>query len=466
MHIDYLGHSEYIVSISNSKGKCIRILSDSWLSNYAYGDLMQRNPQITIDYKNLGKIDAIFLSHAHCDHFDPYTLMEMYENIEEKPLILLPETLLFLLPLLEQYLPEQKVRILRNKEPFVLEGITLRGLIFNNDYITNEDDVMTLFISNEKEILYAEVDTIPPENLETQGYIYKILTEHDYETILYIATRNELEGNLKVLDLQSPTERKKFEKAYREERMGDFEWQYQKFENDPEIDYPDIMRIKGFMKAIIGQGIIYPITLDEKSSSLGVLSLEEIEKLEKQFSKESNYHFPISSFDAGYRYAIERGQIKKGEKIPYFKKYSMIKGVKNMDVSFQRSASPGPLLYPKVPRNKEEQELLILDLLNNRFLPYWLGNLESPLKSSILASQGHTYVISIKYGDKENYTETHYSYGFGKMKFSRMEVLSKNINEDYWADDIEDFYNGTQELYSNFWHRLNLRKSYFLWTLL
>jgi hypothetical protein len=59
--------------------------------------------------------------------------------------------------------------------------------------LTNEDDVAGLFIANEKEILFTEVDLVPPETDEVQQYMYKKFGEHNYENRIYLATRNELE---------------------------------------------------------------------------------------------------------------------------------------------------------------------------------------------------------------------------------------------------------------------------------
>jgi L-ascorbate metabolism protein UlaG (beta-lactamase superfamily) len=80
---------------------------------------MERNPRIKIDYSKFN-VDAIFISHSHCDHLDPYTLLEIYNNIKPRPLILIPETLTFLLPLFERYLPKQKIQILKNRQVFNL----------------------------------------------------------------------------------------------------------------------------------------------------------------------------------------------------------------------------------------------------------------------------------------------------------------------------------------------------------
>ena len=52
------------------------------------------------------------------------------------------------------------------------------------------------------------------------------------------------------------------------------------------------------------------------------------------------------------------------------------------------------------------------------------------------------------------------------MKFEKENLKNDFFNEDYWANDLEDFYNWTQELYSNFLHKLDENKGYRLWTYL
>jgi hypothetical protein len=41
-----------------------------------------------------------------------------------------------------------------------------------------------------------------------------------------------------------------------------------------------------------------------------------------------------------------------------------------------------------------------------------------------------------------------------------------HIDEDYWLSDILDYLDGRQELYSNFWHTLDPKRIYRLWTCL
>jgi L-ascorbate metabolism protein UlaG (beta-lactamase superfamily) len=82
---------------------------------------MERNPMIKLDISKLQDLSAIFISHAHTDHFDPYTLLELYQNIKPRPVLLIPETISFLVPLLEKNLPKQTVKILKNREVFEID---------------------------------------------------------------------------------------------------------------------------------------------------------------------------------------------------------------------------------------------------------------------------------------------------------------------------------------------------------
>jgi len=48
-------------------------------------------------------------------------------------------------------------------------------------------------------------------------------------------------------------------------------------------------------------------------------------------------------------------------------------------------------------RDIKKQKEIILDLINNRFFPYALANLEMPLKDIILESEEKKYSIKVRY---------------------------------------------------------------------
>ena len=41
---------------------------------------MERTVKVDLDSEKIKTIDAIYISHSHTDHFDPYTLVEAYGN--------------------------------------------------------------------------------------------------------------------------------------------------------------------------------------------------------------------------------------------------------------------------------------------------------------------------------------------------------------------------------------------------
>ena len=57
-----------------------------------------------------------------------------------------------------------------------------------------------------------------------------------------------------------------------------------------------------------------------------------------------------------------------------------------------------------------------------------------------------------------------YQYNFSQFNFIIKDFNNERYDEDYWANDLDDYYNGTQELYSNFHHKLEKWKWYRLWT--
>jgi metal-dependent hydrolase (beta-lactamase superfamily II) len=80
---------------------------------------MERTVRVAIDPTKLGTIDAIYISHSHTDHFDPYTLMQIYQHAS--PILLLPFTLAYLVPLLREYLGDITIDILYPRKPYILK---------------------------------------------------------------------------------------------------------------------------------------------------------------------------------------------------------------------------------------------------------------------------------------------------------------------------------------------------------
>ena len=153
---------------------------------------MERNTKIKLDPEKMKSIDAVYISHAHTDHLDPYTLVEIYQHAS--PLLILPVTLRFLTPLFAEYLPSAQIHWLVPRESFTMNGVEITGYMFSQADITNEDAVMMLSISNDRELFFAEIDTIPDEyDADIATALFQIFDRREYQTRCYLASRNELE---------------------------------------------------------------------------------------------------------------------------------------------------------------------------------------------------------------------------------------------------------------------------------
>lgn len=109
-------------------------------------------------------------------------------------------------------------------------------------------------------------------------------------------------------------------------------------------------------------------------------------------------------------------------------------------------------------------KIRILEILNNRFLPYWSASPVASLRSALIKSPDGAYRIEFKILGSESII---FEYSLANSIFSEVPNIPKiRIDEDYWMLDILDFLDGKQELYSNFWHVLDPKRIYRLWTCL
>jgi UDP-MurNAc hydroxylase len=77
MQVTYLGHATIMVE---SGGK--RILMDPWLTDPIYHGTWWHYPPLEIGVRDLPRIDYLYISHEHCDHFDPPTLAQLDKNVQ------------------------------------------------------------------------------------------------------------------------------------------------------------------------------------------------------------------------------------------------------------------------------------------------------------------------------------------------------------------------------------------------
>ena len=468
MKIDYLWHSELLITLKNNFNQDIKILSDAWLSWYSVADLMQKNPITNIDLDNFSP-DAVFISHAHMDHLDPYSLKKIF-NKKDKPLLLLPETLEYLKDIFEKNL-SCEIKILKNKETFSFKWINIQWIIFPDWMNTNESDVMTLSVWNDEEIVFTEIDMVPPDSEEWIWYIYKLFTQKDFKTRLYISTRNELVWNLTIVDLPV-SEQENFAQQYRQTRIQEIYQHYNNIFVLEEENIPaNIYTLPGFVRTFIWQGIIFPAKeFGPEVLKLKIMSLEENVELEKEIINDFWFTYPMYAMDevgdeiqnCVYkwlgRYVFENGDLREKGKISYLDG-EYFKCKQSLPCDCKRTLKDKPIIEKYDANNDIER---VLTYLNNVFLPYQYGRLDANLKNLALENDGK-YIIQIK---KWNNGKEILWYFVWTLWWTGFVYTDKNLstyNETYFIEDLINFLDGKIELYSNFWQYLEEWTNIYLW---
>ena len=459
MFITPLGHTECLIEIPNNKNELVRILIDSWFSDVCVGDLMARRERVRFDYDTLPKIDYIFISHSHLDHLDPYFLTEFFRY--QSPTLLIPETCQFALDILKKYLPEAKITIMRNNEKILKDGVMIEWVIWSSNDVGNEEDVMTLFVSNSESMVYHEIDTKTPFNESERQLLEEKITPHRWKSLLLIESGNEIETQLRSLETIKMSERSDIVKNAEEiwsEKISE-EWQYL---HDYELYDP---RYESWVtRAWIGQGITIPREIDEGLSNFHPLPLSRVASVESQTLK--GQKLPKSSFALlpGKRYELMKNS--------WLKEIPTIKSIK---VELYRTKSehkhlsflerlPWPAFVSE--RGESIDNDILLDLLNHRFLPFALASASDPFKAAILSSNDHRYRIAFKARNSDIIATYGFSWTTGKYAHEEKPIELSRISEIYFLDDITDFLAGKQELYSVFVHEMQRGKSYRLWNTL
>ncbi len=460
MIITPLWHTEFLIDISNTALENVRILVDTWLSDVVVGDLMERSTLVALDTQKLSTIDMIYISHSHTDHLDPYTILEIYKHAN--PLLILPNTLAYLAPVFREYIDGIQIEFLIPKKPFRFRWIEITGYMFSQLDITNEDDVMMLAINNETELIFAEIDTVPDEyDQEVQSELFQIFDRKNYQTRAYLASRNELEWQLRIYDLDAKR-RKSFRSEYIAGRKDEIRASYEKFEYDEYTDLPNIFTLPGFVRGFIGQWLQYPASLSFSLSELAIFPLEEIASMEGDIARSFGYDFSQKAILPGRQYRIENGLIEAGRKECPIANSIQSRVPKYKNPEENRIYAKWPLIPRDVALlDRSATTIRLLDILNHRFLPYWSASPVASLRSALMSTTDGAYRIAFK----TNTTETIlFEYSFASSIFSEVSPSwNTRIDESYWIQDILDFLSGKQELYSNFWHQLESKKIYRLW---
>jgi UDP-MurNAc hydroxylase len=76
MQITYLGHAAILLEAGGT-----RVLMDPWLTDPTYHGTWWHYPPLEIGARDLPRIDYLYVSHEHPDHFDPPTLAQLDKDI-------------------------------------------------------------------------------------------------------------------------------------------------------------------------------------------------------------------------------------------------------------------------------------------------------------------------------------------------------------------------------------------------
>lgn len=76
MQITYLGHAAIMAEAGGT-----RILMDPWLTDPTYHGTWWHFPPLEVGVRDLPRLDYLYVSHEHCDHFDPPTLAQLDKNV-------------------------------------------------------------------------------------------------------------------------------------------------------------------------------------------------------------------------------------------------------------------------------------------------------------------------------------------------------------------------------------------------
>ncbi|NCG17933.1 MAG: hypothetical protein GWP91_02845 [Rhodobacterales bacterium] len=446
MQITALGHSCILLAFQNEKTvECTRILVDPWLSDHATGDAMGRFPRLRFQMADLGPIHAVYLSHAHSDHLDPYTLVRLWDELDSPPTLLLPVSLSFLIPLFRKHLRDPDVLVLHAHQPTTFRGLGVLGFFDVGVNPTNEDDVMILVVTNGSERVLVEADArLSLELPNFRAYVNSLMRGRGIESAVYLTTENELSGPMESR-ICATTEDRAYVLEHATVEMFEAVEQLYAPADDPD----DLWQGEHVLRLVHGQGLTAPHELDAQwQRILFPVTLDDRVQAERAVSERNGCKHVIDSFTVGAVHTIAAGRIQSRAPMP---------GLVMLDDDQDRAFDPGLDFFPEPPcaplrcdkRNDSDQRERILALLNERFLPF-LHGLGRPPVLHLLASYEGTYRVRVFFGSQATATALDYVLSFHGRGFVEVEAGETEAQEAYWANDLTDFLDGRCDEFSPF----------------
>lgn len=438
MQITALGHSCVLLDFDGADG-CTRILVDPWLTDHAVGDGMGRFPRLRFATTDLAPIHAVYLTHGHCDHLDPYTLVRLWRELPTPPMLVLPATLSALIPLFEQHLPGLEVLVLNPHMPVGFRGLELYGFYDVSPIPTNEDDVMVLVVTHGSERVLVEADAnLTLEDPDLRAFVSHLMREPSVDSAIFLTTENELTATLGSKSCTSLEAREALVEAARDELLEAVYALY-----TPVDDPDDLWQGEHVLRLIHGQGLTAPHELDPRwQQILFPIRIEHRVREEQAAAENFGCRHTIDALTVGSVHTIADGRVTSRTPEP---------ALTLLDDELSRVYDPELDFFPTLPcapiygdeRDTEAQRHRIEQLLNARFLPFLHGSRLPPLLH-LLAHHGGTYTVRVVFGREP----VDYVLGYG-TRFKAREPNGEP-QETYWANDLEDLLDGRADVFSNF----------------
>ena len=185
---------------------------------------------------------------------DPYTLTRLWQELENPPVLLLPVSLSFLIPVFEEYLKSPTILVLEGHQAIDFRGLELLGFFDVGYEVTNEEDVMVLVVTNGAERVLVEADArLALELPNFRQYISMLMRAPNIESAVYLTTENELTGTLESRNCRTIEQRE----AVRQSALSEM-WESVNHLYAPVDDPMDLWQSDQLLRLVHGQGLTAP----------------------------------------------------------------------------------------------------------------------------------------------------------------------------------------------------------------
>ena len=469
MNILALGHSSYILEMATADSTgTVRILVDPWLSDHVVGDLGGRFPRLRFPSAALEPLDAIFITHSHTDHFDPYFLVQFWREATSRPALLLPESLAYLEAACREHLPGVEIEFLADQVPTAFRGLEVTGFFSPELRATNEDDVQLLLVRSDHESFVAEADALFPfQDPGARATLTDMLAADSPGATVFLTTKNEGDATMAMLDSPSRPER---ERRLGEELDRTYAEIHSIFAPPDEIDASeDLWQDDGVVRLVGGQGICWPHELgDDWNRVLFPISLADRVAMEREVAEQYGCPVRIEALTPGLTFTVEGNGAVQTSPIDWLEVLDD-EDARAFDIELDlfESFPCAPLIDER--RDDEAQRGRIERLLNERFLPWLIGARNPPVEHLLGAGKG-VYRIRVRFGSSGGHRDVDWVLRHANLRF---EPESEDVasaagepDEHYWANDIADLLDGRCDEFSTICRRPLGGTAQRLWTCL